>query len=125
MRFSDYQIVRAADSNELQIKVRTALADGWSPLGAPFYDGRNLLQAITLEAQHEDVVRQEATKQLAGLTAEGAPAALAVLQSVVGADQPATSQAEPASAATEAAPAPAPVAAPAPAAKTPTKAEKS
>lgn len=119
MRFSDYQIVRAADSNELQIKVRSALADGWSPWGAPIFDGRNLLQAITLEAQPEDVVRQEATKQLAGLTAEGAPAALAVLQSVVGADQAVTTQAAPA-------PAPAPVAvpAPAPAAKAPSKAEK-
>ena len=50
MKVADYRIVRGADSNDLQSKVREALSEGWDLMGAPLTDGRNLLQAMTLEA---------------------------------------------------------------------------
>lgn len=120
MRFSDYQIVRAGDSNELQSKVRAALIDGWSPLGPPFHDGRHLMQAMTLELQPADEARIEAAKQLEGITAESALEVLSTLQAdagvgVVAGEAP--TAAVPASAE-------APEAAPAPAAKTSTKTAK-
>lgn len=118
MRFSDYQIVRASDSNELQNKVRAALSEGWAPLGAPFYDDRHLMQAMTLEQQPADEARMEAAKQLEGITAESAVEVLSTLQS-----DPAASDAAPAAPA--AAPALAEAPAPAPAAKTSTKTAKS
>lgn len=118
MRFSDYQIVRAGDSNELQIKVRAALQAGWSPLGAPLFDSRNLLQALTLDLQPADEARMEAAKQLAGITAESALEVLSTLQADAGAGAGAApTAAVPASAE-------APEAAPAPAAKTSTKTAK-
>lgn len=114
MRFSDYQIIRAGDSNELQTKVRTALAAGWSPLGAPIFDGRNLMQALTLDLQPADEARMEAEKQLAGITADGALEVLNTLQADAGAGQ----------ALTAAAPASAEAPAAAPAVKTSTKTAK-
>lgn len=89
MRFSDYQIARAVDANELQAKVRTALAAGWSPLGAPLFDGRNLMQALTLDLQPADEARMEAAKQLEGITADSAVEMLSTLQANAAAPAPA------------------------------------
>lgn len=94
MPISDYQLVRGSDSSELQNKVRLALVDGWTPLGAPLSDGRNLLQAMTQELKPVSEAQLEAAKQLQSITTQAAEKLLAELQPEPGSDAGAAPAAE-------------------------------